>query len=460
MAPVPISPITERLAAYVAGAAGMELPEAVIAKAIDHVTDSVAAILSGTELRAGELAVAYARAQGAGGTGEAGILGTELRANATLAAFANGLAAHADETDDSHLGGRFHPGCAIIPAALAAAETNSASGAEFLRAVVLGYDIGARAVISLGFARPDTARHSSHSIGTLFGAAAAAASLYRLSEEQVRHAFSYTVQQCSGVPFWQRDPDHIEKAFDFAGMGARNGVTAASLVRSGFTGVADPFSGRHSFFSAFGENPEPGELTEGLGARFEILHATIKKWCVGSPIQAMLDAVEALTAAHHPDVTAIRQVTITMPDDRIHIVDNRQMPATCAQHLVAIALLDRGVSFASSHDAERMADPQVLALRDRIRLLPSAELTLARPARQAIVELEMADGARHHHHAQAVRGTPDNPMIAAEVRDKARDLIGPVLGAERTRTLLEALARLGDLPSISGLVATAQPARV
>src|SRR5690606_31016538 len=144
------------------------------------------------------------------------------------------FSAHADETDDSHLGGRFHPGCAIVPAALAAAEANGSSGAEFLRAVALGYDIGARAVMALGHARPDTAKHSSHSIGLLFGSAAAAASLYRLSLRQVRHALSYTVQQCSGVPFWQRDPDHIEKAFDFAGMGARNGVTAASLAAAGF----------------------------------------------------------------------------------------------------------------------------------------------------------------------------------------------------------------------------------
>ncbi|MDP0926170.1 MmgE/PrpD family protein [Paracoccus onubensis] len=446
-----ISPMTKVLADYIAKAASRELPQDVAAKAVDHVMDSVAAILSGSRLQAGELAIAYAAAQGAGESGVAAVLGTGLRAPVSLAALVNGFSAHADETDDSHLGGRFHPGCAIVPAALAAAEANGSSGAEFLRAVALGYDIGARAVMALGHARPDTAKHSSHSIGPLFGSAAAAASLYRLSPRQVRHALSYTVQQCSGVPFWQRDPDHIEKAFDFAGMGARNGVTAASLAAAGFTGIDDPFSGRHNYFSAFAEHAAPERLIEGLGDRFEIMNATTKKWCVGSPIQAMLDAVEILIACDDPQVAAIESVTIIMPDDRIHIVNNRQMPATCAQHLVAIALIDRFVTFASSHDVDRMADPEVLALRQKITLLPSAELTAAKPARQAIVEIVMADGRHLRHHASAVRGTPDNPMNAAELRSKAGELITPVIGA-RTEALLDALAGLAGAPSITPII--------
>src|SRR5919109_1431222 len=106
---------------------------------------------------------------------------------AEFAAFANGMAAHADETDDSHLGGRFHPGCAIVPAALAVAEQQDRGGRELISAVALGYDMGARLNMALGFARPDTARHSTHSLGAAFGAAAASAALLRLEPQQVRH---------------------------------------------------------------------------------------------------------------------------------------------------------------------------------------------------------------------------------------------------------------------------------
>ncbi|HUG63100.1 MAG TPA: MmgE/PrpD family protein, partial [Methylomirabilota bacterium] len=319
------------LASYVAGALDRALPPEVADKTKAHVLDTIAAMISGARLRVGRLAVAFAESQG--GTPESTVVGSTVRVPRILAALTNGLSAHADETDDSHLGGRFHPGCGIVPAALAVAEAKGASGEDLIRAVALGYDVGARAVMSLGFARPDTARHSSHSIGPLFGATAAAAALHGLDERGVRHAFSYAVQQASGVPFWQRDTEHVEKAFDFGGMGARNGVTAAAMVAAGFTAVDDPFSGRHSFFTAFGEVPDPAKLVDGLGKRHEILQASIKKWCVGSPIQSVLDAVTHLVAVNRVRPSDVAEVAITLPDDRIHIVDDRAMPSVCVQYL-------------------------------------------------------------------------------------------------------------------------------
>ncbi|MBL8696842.1 MAG: MmgE/PrpD family protein [Alphaproteobacteria bacterium] len=428
------------LSEYVAGAIDRPLPERVTVKTRQHLLDSLCAIVSGARLKAGLLASRYVAE--IGGVGEALAIGTGRLVPAAQAALANGMAGHADETDDSHLAGRFHPGCAIVPAALAVAERQDATGEALLRAVTVGYDVGVRANLSLGFSRPDTVRHSTHSIGTGFGAAAAAAALLRLRPQQVRHVVSYAAQQASGIPFWQRDPYHVEKAFDFGGMPARNGVSAALMVAAGFSAVEDPLAGRHSFFTAFGEAAQPARIVEALGERFEIENASIKKWCVGSPIQAVLDAVTALIAAHRLPVAAIARIAVTMPDDRIHIVDGRSMPDVCVQHLVALALLDGTVSFEAAHDHDRMTDPAVLDLRRRMTLVPSAELTVAKPARQAIVEIETTGGERLRHHAKAVRGTPENPMTQSEVDAKARDLVDPILGAERGAALV---ARIGAL---------------
>ena len=96
----------------------------------------------------------------------------------------------------------------------------------------------------------------------------------------------YTAQQSSGIAAWQRDTDHIEKAFVFGGMSARNGVTAALLVQIGWTGVDDVFSGADNFFQAYAPNGDPAMLVEQLGERYEITRTDIKKWTVGSPIQA------------------------------------------------------------------------------------------------------------------------------------------------------------------------------
>ncbi|WP_237213667.1 MmgE/PrpD family protein [Falsiroseomonas oryziterrae] len=429
-----------RLSDYIAGAADRPLPEAVARKTRLHLLDTLGAIVSGTELAAGQLGARFAASTG--GVEEALAVGARALLPAAQAAFANAMAAHGDETDDSHLAGRCHPGCAIVPAALAVAERQDADGAALLRAVALGYDVCVRVNLSFGFPPPAKARHSTHSIGPAFGAAAAAASLLRLDARQSRYVLAYAAQQASGIPFWNRDPFHVEKAFDFAGMPARNGTLAALMVASGFTGVEDPLSGPHNLFAAFAERPDRAALVDALGERFEIGRASIKKWCVGSPIQAVLDAIVAITGGAPQDPGAIDAVVITMPDDRIHIVDDRAMPDVCVQHLAAVALLDGSVSFAAAHDIPRMQDPAIRALRAKMTLVPSPELTVAIPARQAIVEIRGPGGTRHHH-AVAVRGTPENPMPEEEVEAKALDLLLPLLG-DRASSLVAATRELGS----------------
>src|SRR5262245_20581444 len=112
-----ISTVTRELAGYIAGAVDRPLPPAVVAKTKLHVLDTLAAMLSGSRLKPGELAAAYV--EGVGGRPEATVIGTRIVTSAVNAALANAMMGHADETDDSHLGGLFHPGCGIVPAALA-----------------------------------------------------------------------------------------------------------------------------------------------------------------------------------------------------------------------------------------------------------------------------------------------------------------------------------------------------
>jgi 2-methylcitrate dehydratase PrpD len=291
-AAVIVSPLMRKVSAYIAAAASKALPAEVTERTKRHVLDTFASMVSGSRLRPGRKAIAYARS--VGGRPQAGIPGTRIVTSAVTAALVNGVLAHADETDDSHVGTSTHPGCAIVPAALAVAELQQSSGTAFLRAVALGYDICSRLSLSLGPMRLYRAGHSSHSIAGSFGAAAAAASLMRLDERGVRHAISYTVQQASGIPIWMRDPDHIEKAFDFAGMPARNGVTAAIFVGQGWTGVDDVFAGERNFYFAFGGEATASKLVEALGRRYEVMNTQIKKWSVGSPILAPLSSTEVL----------------------------------------------------------------------------------------------------------------------------------------------------------------------
>jgi 2-methylcitrate dehydratase PrpD len=220
------------------------------------------------------------------------------------------------------------------------------------------------------------------------------------------------------------------------------------MAAAGFTGVEDPLAGARTFFEAFAEAPRPEALVEGLGSRFEISRASIKKWPSGSPIQAALDALAALMSTYGIGPDDVAALTVRLPDDRIHLVDDSDVPNLCVQHLLAVLLLDGRLGFQVAHDQARLRDPKVLALRQRIRVVPDAELTRARPPRQAIVRVTTRDGREFEERTRAVRGTPDNPMPRHEIEAKAQDLLGSVLGTGRARALTAEIWRIDDLPSV------------
>src|SRR5437588_8255809 len=145
--------ITGRLARYMVAARSNELPSDVLIAAKHRILDTIGAIVSGAQLKPGEMAIRYVRAQG--GTPEASIPATDIRTSAINAAFACGMFAHADETDDFEPVTKAHPGCSAVPAAMSMAEREDRSGEELLRAVTLGYDLGCRLLMALG---PDHVR--------------------------------------------------------------------------------------------------------------------------------------------------------------------------------------------------------------------------------------------------------------------------------------------------------------
>ncbi len=450
-----VSPVMRELATYVARAIRKPLPKPVVETTKHHVLDTIAAMVSGSRLLPGRKAIAYVKTLG--GAKEACVAGSTVVTTAEQAALANGMLAHADETDDSHAPSLTHPGCGIVPAALAMAEREKRNGTQLLRAVALGYDVGCRLTMALHAYDFREAGHSTHSFGPMFGAAAAAGALAGLDYDETRHLLSYTAQQASGVSCWMRDEEHIEKAFDFGGMPARNGVAAAAMVAHGFTAVEDVFSGERNFFIAYdetrriGKAPEPERLVRELGASYEIVNTNIKRWSVGSPIQAPLDSLLELIRTDGIKADQVDKIVVRVAHQGANTTDNRTMPDICMQHMCAVMLVDGVVTFESAHDDRRMRDPHVLAVRSRVELLGDDELTRAAPSRQGIVEIRLKDGREFRHHTKAVRGTAQNPMARAEVDEKCFHLMAPVLGQQRARRLCEAVWNLEKMPNMRNL---------
>ncbi len=438
-----------KVSSYISRSGEAELPAEVIRKAKHHILDTLAAIVSGSELKPGQLARRYVESQA--GVGEVQVVGSPTVTSAVNAALAHGVMAHADETDDSHARSRTHPGCAIVPAALSISEREGADGMSFLKGVVAGYDIGCRITQALGTNNLYRTSRSSHSIGGTFGAAAAAAAILRLEDNLVRYVLSYTAQQASGVLYWLRDEEHIEKAFVFGGMPARNGVTAAILIQSGFTGVWDPFSGENNFFEANSPDSRPELLAEGLGSHYEIMSTNIKKFSVGSPIQAPLDALLLLIERHGLTAKDMQSVVARLSSGGARVVNNRDMPDINLQYILAVTLLDGGLTFEAAHSYERMNDQAVLELKKRIRLVEDPELSTATVTRQGIVEVTTRDGSRFREHVVSVRGTAENPMTTEEVEKKCRELLTPVLGKDRSQKLIDKIWNLEQVSNMRQL---------
>ena len=438
------------LAAYMKAAQTRALTSDAVEHTKLHILDTFAAMVSGAALVPGRAALAFVNAYGGGRI--ATVVRSKALAGPIEAALANAMMAHADETDDSHAPSESHPGCSIVPAALAAGERFHNDGMHFLRAVALGYDIGTRLTMSLGVSNFEVGSHqSSHAIAGIWGSTAAAGCAAHLAVRQLPWLLAYAADQSSGLTVWQRDTDHIQKAFAFAGVGARNGVTAALMVQSGWTGVDDVFTGPYNFFNAYAPNGDTSKLIEALGERYEITRTNIKKWSVGSPIQAPLDALQNLRAKRPFEADQVRSVVVRAATREANLVNNRDMPDICMQHLVAVMLLDKTVSFQSAHDKPRMQDAMILRQRAKVTLVPDAELEKLLPSRVAIVEVTLADGTGLVERVDAVRGTAQNPMTRQEVVTKARDLMAPVLGPGPTTNLIDKVLSMETVKDIREL---------
>jgi 2-methylcitrate dehydratase PrpD len=134
----------------------------------------------------------------------------------------------------------------------------------------------------------------------------------------------------------------------------------------------------------------------------------------------------------HPfEADQVKRVTIRLAPSVAEVVDNRDIPDICLQHMIAVMLQDKTLSFHAAHDKSRLQYAATLRERAKIDLLRDEELAKFLPVRVAIVDIELADGTRPTERVSAVRGTPRNPMSRAEVIDKPAISRHQCLGAKR-----------------------------
>jgi 2-methylcitrate dehydratase PrpD len=445
-----ISPVMLKLSKYISSAQTKLLPKIVTERAKIHLIDTFAAMISGSKLDPGKKAIQYAKTLG--GKSECGIIGTQMLTTPQNAALVNGMFGHSDETDDTHPPSLTHPGTSVIPAALAISEKYKLSGNDMLKAIVLGYDICSRILLTLKPMPYLRSGHHAGATGQIFGAAAAAGSLLRLSPQEIRYMLSYTGQQTAGLYTMFRDPEHIEKAYAMGGMPSHNGLQAAMMVKAGWTGVEDIFSGERDFFYTFApDSYDINDLVNNLGKNFEIMRAAIKRWPIGGPIQGPMHVLNDLIKKYQFNAEDIEQIIAKMPDKELEIVNHRPMPDISVQHLLSVMAIDKKLTFKSAHDFKRMRDPKILKFKTRVIAIGDETLTDVQRRWRCVMEIHLKNGTILHGQTMAAKGSFENPLNLDEEKEKAIDLMAPVIGKNKSLELFEVLKNIENVKNVQAL---------
>jgi 2-methylcitrate dehydratase PrpD len=216
--------------------------------------------------------------------------------------------------------------------------------------------------------------------------------------------------------------------------------------------VWDVLDGEHNALMALSAKPNPEEMVAGLGSRFYVAETAIKPYSVGYPIQAPLDALLRLRRQHGLTPANVERIVVRLPEDGARVVNDRSMPDVNCQHMLSVALLDGAVSLESSHSYERMNDPEVRAVKERVQLVADPKLMDPAAPRSGLVEVTLRDGRTVSHFTRHAPGTKENPLDTQAVNAKARLLMEPMLGAAHTAEVIRRVNAVEDLRDVRELM--------
>jgi 2-methylcitrate dehydratase PrpD len=379
-------------------------------------------------------------------------IATGRAATTRTAALVNAAAAHAAEVDDSFRDAMYHPGAATIAAALAAAQEQDTNSLQFLRAVVLGYEISTRIGVAMGREHYKY-WHNTGTVGT-FGAAVVAAELLQLEEQQFAHALATAATFAAGLQQAFR-MDSMSKPFH-PGRAAEGGLLAAQLAARGITGSLDIFEGEAGFGRAMSAGVDWSHVGATLGRDFHITRITFKNHIGCGHAFPAIDGAVALQRKHDIRAEDIEHVHVATYKPAVDVACYME-PVTANEakfsipFVVATALVHGSVRLAA-YEPPRLQDPRTRALLQRVSVSVDPGIDALFPGQRAArVEITLRDGRRFTHLQPNRKGDPEEPLDDAELEGKLIELARPVIGEEAARALARRLWTLGthntgDLP--------------
>lgn len=413
-----------------------DLPVPVRAASKSTLVNTLAAMLGGSNAPGAIEGVRQVRHWG--GRPESTVVIHGFKAPAPLAAFANGVMAHALDYDDTQVGTGFHPNVSLVPALLAVAETRSIPGNAFLAAHVAALEIACR----LTLAATNRQKHPwlTTTLFGVFGAALGAGLVQGLDAGRLRHALGIAYSSAGGNRQGLLDGAMIQRVQP--GLSAQAAVAAVALAAQGVTGAHDILEGRYGLYpSHYGADYEPRQLLEGLGREFRMLDLALKPYPCCSYSQEPIEAAVGLVREAGFDAQAVREIVVSVASQHAAgLVDHPYAPRGCAQvdaqfslQYVIGATALRGDLGLKDFQEAALHDPAVIDYSRRVRVVVD-------PKKEGTVELHMKDGSRRERRVTLARG----PDLFGKLAECAA-LAATPLPEARVRALYDAAMGLENL---------------
>jgi 2-methylcitrate dehydratase PrpD len=398
--------------------------------------------------------------------GGATLLGRPDPVNAHWAAFANGMAAHSMELDDTFLPGSIHNESFVFSPCLALAEERGASGKRFITAIVAGFEVACRVAAALQPAATNARGfHPTGTTGTTgaLGAAAAAGTLLGLDTEQLSVAIGVACSQASGLLEFVTDGAWTKRFH--GGWASHAGIVAAELAQYGMTAPRTAIEGKFGYLQAYSGSGKPKLLVTGEGDDLAIAQTALKYYPCNYYIQAVNDAVLQLAARSDLRLEAIKSIVVHTVQAAMALVcepiEQKRNPKVMidAQFSVpfnvALGLVANRVSFVD-FTPENFAAPEIRRLMDlttcRVDPALDAQYPAAWPAR---VEVTLADGGTLSASVQHAKGDPRNPLSQDEVISKHRSIVAGIVNDQTDDAILDFILHLemkSDFTELSRLL--------
>jgi 2-methylcitrate dehydratase PrpD len=445
--------ITAQMAEFIQKARFSDIPQYVIGKAKELITDFLGVTTAGAAEPPSRIVQGLVKEAEA--AKESTVLGTPLQSTTTWAAFANGVAGHALDFDDASQPMYGHPTVAVLPAALALGEVRNVSGRALLEAYIVGVEVTVK--LSYGM-NPAHYKHGWHSTCTLgsIGAAAAAAKILGLEGERTRTALALAASQAGGL---QQNFGTMTKPFH-AGRAAENGVLSAILAAKGWTGDQHILEAPLGFFHAFSGSGhcDPEKVVGQLGSPYDIERPGIilKKYPSCAFTHPAIDAALMIAGdpSFHPESVERVEGKIHQLADQILIHRKPQTGLEAKFSLegcLALALLDGHVGSDSFND-EKIRGSVLRDMMARVeRKVVPVDSTTTTQFGPASVRAFLKDGRALEKTVEKAKGNPENPMSLQEIHEKYRGCCRPVLNQEAMEKSLSLLQKLEQLKSVREL---------